>query len=129
MIPDELQTDLKVLGDNGFVYRIIEDGGRIFIVLKDYPLPPGIYNVEKTDLLIFTTPHYPNAGFDMFWVEPHLTLKSGAVPKGGESVENYVGVSWRRFSYHPYNQKPWSPSEDSVVTFIAYVAQRLKRGD
>jgi len=129
MIPDELLSDLKVLGDNGFVYQVVEDGGRIFIVFAGYQLPTGTYNVEKTDLLIFTTPLYPNAGFDMFWVEPNLKLSSGAVPKSADSIESYLGRSWRRFSYHPYNQRPWNPSEDNVVAFMAYVAQRLKRGD
>jgi hypothetical protein len=129
MIPDELLADLKVLGDNGFVYQVAEEGGRIFIVFSGYQLPSGIYNVEKTDLLIFTTPLYPNAGFDMFWVEPNLKLSSGAVPKNADSIESYLGRSWRRFSYHPYNQRAWNPSEDNVGAFMAYVAQRLKRGD
>jgi hypothetical protein len=129
MIPEELLTDLKVLVDRGFAYELVEDGGRIFIVFKDYQLPPNLYNLEKTDLLIFTTPHYPNAGFDMFWVDEKLRLSNGGVPKNGDSLENYLGRNWRRFSYHPYNQKPWNPSDDNAVTFMGYVDQRLKRGD
>lgn len=129
MIPEELVADLKVLGDRGFVYELVENGGRIFILFKDYLLPPKLYNLEKTDLLIFTTPHYPNAGFDMFWVDENLRLNNGGLPKSGESVENYLGRNWRRFSYHPYTAKPWNPSDDNVVTFMGYVDQRLKKGD
>jgi hypothetical protein len=129
LIPEELTADLKVLQDRGFVYEVVEDNPRIFIIFRDYTLPSGVYNTEMTDLLIFTTPYYPNAGFDMFWVDQALLLKSNTVPQGAGSIETYVGRSWRRFSYHPYNTKPWNPSEDSVVTFISYVEQRLKRGD
>lgn len=129
MIPEELLADLKVLSEQGFAYDLVEDGGRIFIIFKEYPLPPNLYNLDKTDLLIFTTPHYPNAGFDMFWVDEKLRLGNGGIPKSGESVENYLGRSWRRFSYHPYNVKPWNPSDDNVVTFMSYVDQRLKKGD
>ncbi len=129
MIPEELLADLKVLQNRGLVCEIAEDGQRILIVFKDYSLPDGIYNMPKTDLLIFTTPHYPNAGFDMFWVSSDLKLQNGGVPKSAESLENYLGKSWRRFSYHPYNAKPWNPSEDSVVSFVTYVEQRLRRGD
>lgn len=129
MIPEELLADLKVLGDRGFAHELVEDGGRIFIIFKDYQLPPNLYNLEKTDLLIFTTPHYPNAGFDMFWADEKLRLSNGSVPKSGESVENYLGRNWRRFSYHPYGAKPWNPSDDNVVTFMGHVDQRLKKGD
>lgn len=129
MIPDELFVDLKVLADQGFLTELVEDGGRIFVLFKGYTLPDSVYNLEKTDLLIYTTPHYPNAGFDMFWVDEKLMLKNGSAPKGGEAIENYLGRNWRRFSYHPYNVKAWNPSEDSVVTYMGYVEQRLRKGD
>lgn len=126
MIPQELTDDLKRIGPP---YEIIDDGPRIFIVFKEYPLPLGIYNLERTDLMIFTTPLYPNAGCDMFWVNESLRLNDGRIPKNGEAVENYMGRMWRRFSYHPYQEKPWDPSNDSVIRFMAYVDQRLGKGD
>jgi hypothetical protein len=129
MIPDELMKDLEILKEQGYIFNIVEESPKIYIEFKEYPLPAGIYNIEKVDLLIFTTPHYPNAGFDMFWVEPKLTLKNNGQPKAAETFENHLGKSWRRFSYHPYNTKPWNPSEDSVVSFMGYVLQRLQKGD
>jgi len=129
LIPDALVADLKILQDRGFVCKIVEENPRIFIVFNDHPLPVGLYNMEKTDLLVFTTPYYPNAGFDMFWVDDRLLLKSNNIPQGAGAVESYLGRNWRRFSYHPYNIKPWNPSEDNVATFMAYVEQRLKKGD
>lgn len=129
MIPDELMKDLEVLKGHGYSCQIIEDGGKIYIKFTDYPLPQGIYNVDKTEVLIFTTPHYPNAGFDMFWASPNLSLKNNGHPKSAEVFEPHLGTSWRRFSYHPYQQKPWNPSEDSIITFVEHVRQRLVKGD
>ena len=129
MIPDELVQDLQVLKEQGHEYTIVEENTKIYIIFKDYPLPLGLYNMEKTDLLIFTTPHYPNANFDMFWVDQNLLLKNNSVPKSTETMENHAGRTWRRFSYHPYNNKPWNPAEDSVISFMSYVQQRLERGD
>lgn len=126
MVPQELTNDLAEISRT---HEIVDEGQRIFIVFKDYPLPYGLYNLEKTDLMIFTTPLYPNAGFDMFWVNVNLTLKTGPIPKNGDAVEDYLGKKWRRFSYHPYQNKPWDPSNDSIVSYLSYVDQRLGKGD
>jgi hypothetical protein len=129
MIPDDLTRDLEFFKEAGCTFQVTEEGPRIYIIFKDYPLPPGVYSVEKTDVLIFTTQFYPNAGFDMFWVDDKLTLRNGCAPKNAEQLEGYLGRSWRRFSYHPYSSKPWNPSEDNVASFMAYVRQRLMKGD
>jgi hypothetical protein len=129
LIPDELTKDLATLAQRGLAHEVVEEGPRIFIVFKRYELPDGLYSTEKTDLMIFTTQFYPNAGFDMFWVEEGLKLKGGGIPKNADQIENYLGKRWRRFSYHPYTNKPWNPSEDSVIGFLAYVAQRLRKAD
>jgi uracil DNA glycosylase len=129
MIPDELVKDLEVLKTRGFSSQIVEENLRIYIIFKDFSLPESVYNMQKTDLLIFTTTQYPNAGFDMFWVDNGLTLKNGGLPKNAEQTESHLGRQWRRFSYHPYQNKKWNPAEDSVVVFIQHVEQRLKNGD
>ena len=107
----------------------MEEGQRVYIIFKDFPLPTDLYSFDKTDLMIFTTQFYPNAGFDMFWVDENLKLKSGNPPRAGEALEVYMGKRWRRFSYHPYTGKPWNPSEDSVISFIGHVKKRLLNGD
>lgn len=129
MIPDELVQDLQVLKEHGLEYTITELDSKIYIVFKDYLLPECLYNIDKTDLMIFTTPHYPNAGFDMFWVDEKLLLKNNEKPKAGDVIEVHMQRNWRRFSYHPYNGKPWNPGEDSVISFMSYVDQRLRMGD
>lgn len=129
MIPEDLRRDAEALTKRDFTFAFIEEGQHIYMLFSDFPLPTGVYNTETTDLLIFTTPHYPCAGFDMFWTDQELTLKDGTVPKQAETMESYLGKTWRRFSYHPHENTPWNPSEDNVGRYIEYVQQRLRNGD
>ena len=129
MIPEDLRRDADTLTKRGFTFEFIEEGQHIYIRFNDFPLPAGVYNMETTDLLIFTTPHYPSAGFDMFWTDQSLTLKDGTVPRQADTMESYLGRSWRRFSYHPNEHTSWNPAEDNVGRYVEYVQQRLRNGD
>ena len=129
MIPDSLVRDLENLQNRGFLYDVVESGCKVYVLFKEFPLPPNLYNMKKTDLLIFTTPHYPNANFDMFWTDPSLTLHDGRIPQSADVEECHVGKNWRRFSYHPYDSIPWNPSKDNVESYVEYVQQRLRNGD
>ena len=87
-------------------------------------MPLG-YNISKTDLLIFTSVAYPSAAFDMFWVNQELLLEDNRIPKAAEHIESHLESLWRRFSIHPYQQKPWNPSEDSLEGYLTYIVKRL----
>ncbi len=128
-IPDELIKDTNILRKNGYDLELIQEDRTVYIKFKDFPLVLGLYNLAKTNLLILTTIHYPNTGFDMFWTDPKLVLKDGVIPKQATCVEPHLGEEWRRFSYHPYNNNRWNPADHDIKTFIAYVHQRLQRGD
>ena len=129
MVPEELLEEITTLEQGGCRVEIVEQDKKIYIIFKDYCLPKNLYNISSTDLLIFTTPNYPDAGFDMFWVDETLLLKNDSIPKAGDEMESHLGKTWRRFSYHPYDKKHWNPSEDDVISFFGYVEQRLNRGD
>ena len=108
---------------------IVEKNARVYVLFNEHNLPRPIYNKPSTDLLVFTTNMYPQAGFDMFWTDRDLTLPDGRVPNGAEVIEAHLGIQWRRFSYHSYQNRPWSPSRDSLVSSVSYIDQRLARGD
>lgn len=129
MIPEELRQDVAKLRANFPDIDIREEGTRIYVQFDGYRLPSSIYNKPATDMLVLTTALYPRAGFDMFWTDPDLTLANGNTPSAAATIETYLGRQWRRFSYHPYQNRPWNPSEDSLVSFVDYIRQRLARGD
>ncbi|NDB33311.1 MAG: hypothetical protein EB150_08795 [Nitrososphaeria archaeon] len=128
MIPQELTDDMADLKES-YTFEIVEQDNKAYIVFRNFPLPAGVYNKDCTDLLIFTTKQYPNSNFDMFWVDQDLVLQNGQVPKSAEVIESHLGKNWRRFSYHPYNVKPWNPAQDNAASYLEYVKQRLRKGD
>lgn len=128
MIPQELTDDMTDLKES-YTFEIVEQDNKAYVVFTNFPLPTCVYNKDFTDLLIFTTKQYPNSNFDMFWVDQDLVLKNGQVPKSAEVIESHLGKNWRRFSYHPYNIKPWNPAQDNVASYLEYVKQRLRKGD
>ena len=128
MIPAKLRNDVDALKKRGFDPSITESDGKIYVIFKNFPLPNGIYNKDMINLLIFTSPYYPSASFDMFWTESELVLKNGIVPQQAETIEVHLKTRWRRFSYHPYQNTQWDPSEDDVEKYIVYIQQRLQKG-
>ena len=102
--------------------EITEDGGVINLVFRDYSVPSG-YNSPATDLLVRIPLSYPDAGPDMFWTSPSLTLASGAAPKAAESMETYINHQWRRFSWHTN----WRPTTDNLHGYLHFIRWRLER--
>ena len=126
MIPQDLTDDLKELG---YVFEVLEEANKVYVRFENFAIPSDKFSMSATQLLIFTTPLYPKTNFDMFWTDENLVLKNGNVPKNAEVIETHLGKRWRRFSYHPYNNKPWNPALDDVGSFIEHVRERLRRGD
>jgi hypothetical protein len=102
--------------------EVTEGPAEICIVLRDFGIGPG-YNVPSTDLLIRIPKSYPDAAPDMFWVRPDLLLEGGATPQAAESIEAYIGRTWRRFSWHW--PPPWNPNLGNLSTFVTFIRRRL----
>jgi E2/UBC family protein E len=102
--------------------EITEDGSVINLVFKNYPIPPG-YSRSTADLLLRIPLSYPDAGPDMFWTSPALTLANGAAPQCGDQLETYIGQQWRRFSWHT----TWRPNTDNLHSYMHFVRRRLER--
>lgn len=92
------------------------------IVIDDYPLPEGVYNLLTTRLLIKLPVSFPQGAPDMFWVSPNLTFAAGGIPRQADTMESIGGESWRRFSWHPQN---WNPGSCTLMTFIEFINCRL----
>lgn len=104
---------------------VLREGDLVGVVVRSLALPPGIYNKPTSDLLLQTTVQYPLSAMDMFWVDADLTLASGAVPAGGESIEQHFGTSWRRYSWH--RNAPWVPGRDCLSSHFEFAIARLQR--
>lgn len=119
--PPLLQDHVRVLKSRGFAVEVTVSDA-IYIVIKDYPLPRGIWSRSSSDLLIMAYDTYPNAPLDMFWLDPPVSRRNG--PADGVGTETRNGREWQSFSWHIGG---WDPAHDSLLTYLDVVNDRLRR--
>ena len=121
-----LEEDVATLSrETGCSVDLLRAGDLVGVVVRQLALRSSIYNKAATDLLLQTTVQYPQSAMDMFWVDQDLTLASGAVPTGGESIEQHFGITWRRYSWH--RNVPWVPGRDCLCSHFEFAVARLER--
>ncbi len=120
-IPPKLEKELEVLKEQ-FTIEIVEDPNLINLIFKNFPLGEG-FSVSASDLLLQVPKTYPDTGPDMFWTDTSVTFADGRIPQAAESIEQYLGRSWRRFSWH---RPAWNPVIDNMHSHIEFIYRRLK---
>jgi len=121
-LPSKLKRELDELAS--YNIEVSEDSDFIYLVFNGFRLGSG-YSAMASDLLLKIPRSYPDAGPDMFWVDPNLTLASGQIPQSAESIEAILGKQWRRFSWHrPGNG--WNPTIDNLHSQIEFIQRRLR---
>lgn len=121
-LPPKLESELVDLREL-FVIEVTEDPSVINLVFKGFPLGDG-FSIAASDLLIRVPRTYPDAGPDMFWLDPSVTLSNGTVPQAANAFEDYIGRRWQRFSWHW--QAPWNPNVSNMHAYIEFVRRRLR---
>ena len=102
--------------------EVVEEGDRLFALIRKAPLPPGLFGVDATDVLLSADMQYPLSAMDMFWTEVEVVRHGGGIPQGAEQIEQYLGRSWRRFSWHRNNV--WNPAGNPLLDHYAFVESR-----
>ncbi len=104
----------------GSTLVLLLDGTHIVHVPMD--LPPG-WNRQCT-LARFVVPvPYPAAQLDCFYADADLRLANGDMPtNSGPQPINGESMLW--FSWHLTR---WDPTRDSLLTFIRFINERLRR--
>ena len=104
--------------------NLIKETKQKGIVLNDFALPSGKFNVDQADILILLPPSYPDTAPDMFYADPWLKLKaSSGWPKAADQAFKFTGRNWQRWSRH---NKEWRPGIDSLRTFICRIHTALR---
>ena len=100
--------------------------GDNWVLLPQYILPPGRFNLEETPLLFAIPLGYPNTGPDNFFVNVRLRLNNGEPPAAfntnasSSSGPAPVPGEWGWFSWHPQGWRPAADpaSGDNLLTFV-----------
>ena len=101
-----------------------------WILVRDIPLPPGIYNRTVTSILIVLTPAYPATAPDNFYVEAGLRTMSGEALLNYSDGVQKLDREWGQFSWHVKDWRPTADVEsgDNLRTFITSAISRLQEG-
>lgn len=125
--------DYKFLADKGLEYE--ESQSDHYLVLKNYPLPNEMYNVNRCDVLIIIPPNYNACGNDMFWTRPMLSrLDNKPIPSINKPSDNdnrqYGGKEFFRWSRH-WNEaaSAWKPNVDNIITILQRIEWALNHPD
>ena len=117
------EADETYLNDKGYTWKLLPDSNGGFLILEGFPVCESTYERAATDLLIRIPAGYNDAGLDMFWVDPPLTLRSGGYPQAADLFEEYAGRRWQRFSRHLGG---WRAGIDGLPMFLALIQDELQ---
>lgn len=128
-----MDEDHDKMRERGVVWE--EDVPKRYLVLKKFPLPPGLYRQEVADVLVQIPANYNQDGIDMLWLCPRLERADGKqVPEqmayGSGNNLHHAGAEFCRWSRHwnaGYNR--WRAGEDDVLTILRRVTWALEHPD
>jgi hypothetical protein len=125
--------DYELLKNSGLVYA--EDSDSRFLVVRNYPLPPGqyLYNgnpIETVEVLMIIPPNYNMDGGDMFWTHPFLKRADGQpIPAtmefGGGDARRFDGKEYCRWSRH-FPAGTWKAKIDKLEKILSRIEWALR---
>jgi hypothetical protein len=118
------EADREYLERLGLAWETIRENGIDWLVIHDWPIPPG-YNVVKAKAALQLPGGYPDTQIDMVYFHPHLTRQDG---KGLMQItsQDVGGTSFQRWSRHRTGGNPWVAGEDCLETHMVLVNFWLK---
>lgn len=125
---DELRKHaVEFSAATGIPVEVVEEIGtqRLLVVLSKVPLPHGAFGVDQTDILFIADRLYPLSAMDMFWTEVDVVRPDGSIPQSAETIETYVGRSWRRFSWH--RNGVWNATENPLLDHYSFMEDRIAK--
>ena len=118
------ERDRQYLSDRGLNWGEVMDGVQKGIILQNFCLPVGRFNVPTANILIVLPSGYPDVPPDMFYLMPWLNLTpSGKVPVATEASFVFQAQSWQRWSRH---NNQWRPGQDEIWTTLKRVEYALE---
>ncbi len=120
-----LPEDTAFLADRQIDHDVYDDGPMTCVVLRGWPLPPGLDRSE-TDVLLRLPPGYPDVAPDMWWVDPPVRRSTGDQIAATELSEVHIGREWQRWSRH-FAAGQWQAGIDRLENFIGLMSAEFGR--
>jgi hypothetical protein len=109
----------------GRTWEAILENRAMWVILPDYPIPPG-FNVAQATAALRIPPSYPDDQIDMVYFHPSLALANG---KGIAQLSALMldGKTYQQWSRHRTGANPWRPGLDNVSTHLLLVDSWLSK--
>lgn len=118
-----LQEHAALLGEvTGLRIEVQQNGNQLSVVLHGYTMPPGTSSVAQTDILFLGDTQYPMSSMDMFWTDLGVVRADGTGYENSDSIEEYLGRKWRRFSYH--RNGIWNQAGNPLMDHYSFMETR-----
>lgn len=101
---------------------IEEAGDGTHIVSAQLPLRTG-WNATCTRIRFLVPIPFPAAQPDCFYADGELRLANGAMPTNS-GLQPLAGEQLLWFSWHVAS---WNPARDSLLGYVRFIAERLRR--
>ena len=121
-----LEEDERGLSDRELVWETVIEGGRRWLLLKGYRLPPG-YQVKSATIAVEIPSNYPAAELDMFYCHPFLSKADGHPIPQTQARQDIRGVQHQRWSRHRGGASRWIPGKDNVLTHLTLIDAAIAR--
>ena len=121
-----LDVDTAYLGRLQLQWETIIDAERRWLLIHNFPVPPG-YTVVCTMLALEIPRSYSGAAIYGFYAYPPLALASGRAIPRTQLRGTLLGLEFHGWSRHRGSTAPWDPATDNVVTQIGLVEAALTK--
>jgi hypothetical protein len=125
-LPEE---DSDWLTGSGFTFEEVEEplGAELKrgIIVRNYLLPSGKFQVAHASILVQIPRGYPDATLDMFWADPALVLAPSGKQPNATVPETHFGSAWQRWSRH-YKPGQWRSGIDDLSSHFTVIYAALQ---
>ncbi len=116
--------DREYLANHKIVFDEVVERNQKGLILKQYRLPSGLYDVNKADILILLPSGYPDLSPDMFYLLPWVKLvQNQKYPSRANIPYQFKGRRWQRWSRH---NRQWRRGVDGIWTMLKRVNNALE---
>jgi hypothetical protein len=119
--------DREWLEEAGYDYEEVAEPNKRGVIVRNYVLRDGTFQVPATDVLVHIPSGYPDTQLDMFYCSPQLLLVPGnRIPSCANVSETHFGKTWQRWSRH-YRQGQWRRNIDNLGSHFNMIAEELRK--
>jgi hypothetical protein len=109
------------------LYSEVVEDNKNGLIIEDFNLPEGKFNVSSIRLLIFIPSKYNDTSPDMFYCYPKVVYAvTGKEISGTSGIIEFNKISWQQWSRHLNTGNDWRSGIDGIESYLQKVKHAFK---